>query len=76
MNRRQSEKAARAKAATYNEQVLARHTQMRDEIMQLRPTWDRAKLEEVKQSYSGGLADILDQIKAADALEKRFGGAS
>lgn len=62
----------------FGENIRKEHSLIRSLILELRPTWSLERLEEVKQSYGKtangfpGLHEILDQIRAMDALEETF----
>ncbi len=72
--------AAEAKAIdAYNAKIRNEHARIRAQILELRPSWSLAALEEVQSTFSTdnatGLRDILDAIRTADALDARFGGS-
>ncbi len=62
----------------WNAQLRVQHTAFREQILALRPGWKPELLDAVVASYGTpekpGLSNILDTIRAADALAARFGG--
>lgn len=64
--------------ARKNARIGQDHSVLRAEILKLRPKWSPAKLEEVRHTWGRlangqpGLHDILESVKAADELDKRF----
>lgn len=69
-------KAAKKAIESFNKNVLASHAKLIEEILQLRPSWSRGKLQAVGKTYGfpsePGLHDILTSVRAADALAREF----